>query len=103
MERIALHTRLKPGREQEYEDVHAVIPRELDAALRAAGVTDWRIWRDGRDLFHLVECEDYRGMRDQLREHPANVPWQARMAELLEVADDYGGTDRGLRLVWELP
>jgi hypothetical protein len=25
------------------------------------------------------------------------------MAELLEVADDYGGTDRGLRLVWELP
>jgi L-rhamnose mutarotase len=42
-------------------------------------------------------------MRDRLREHPANVPWQARMAELLEVADDYGGTDRGLRLVWELP
>lgn len=103
MERIALHTRLKPGREQEYEDVHAVIPRELDAALREAGVTNWRIWRDGQDLFHVVECEDYRAMRDHLREHPANLPWQARMAELLEVADDYGGTDRGLRLVWELP
>jgi L-rhamnose mutarotase len=102
-ERIALHTRLRPGREQEYEDVHAVIPRELDAALREAGVTNWRIWRDGQDLFHVVECEDYRAMRDHLREHPANVPWQARMAELLEVADDYGGTDRGLRLVWELP
>jgi L-rhamnose mutarotase len=72
MERIALHTRLKPGRQQEYEDVHAVIPSELDAALREAGVTNWRIWRGGQDLFHLVECED-------------------------------GGTDRGLRLVWELP
>ena len=26
MERIALHTRLKPGGEQAYEEVHAVIP-----------------------------------------------------------------------------
>jgi L-rhamnose mutarotase len=83
--------------------VHAVIPRELDDALRDAGVTTWRIWRDGQDLFHVVECEDYRAMRAHLREHPANVPWQARMDELLDVADDYGGTDRGLGLVWELP
>jgi L-rhamnose mutarotase len=103
MERIALHTRLKAGREQEYEQVHAVIPADLEVALRAAGVTEWRIWRDGQDLFHLVECEDYRAMRDQLREHPANVPWQARMAELLEVEDDYSGTGSGIKLVWELP
>jgi L-rhamnose mutarotase len=103
MERIALHTRLKPGREQAYEQIHAVIPRELDAAMREAEVASWRIWRDGRELFHVVECADYRAMRDRLREHPANLPWQARMAELLEVADDYRGTDRGLPLVWELP
>ena len=103
MERIALHTRLAPGREAEYETVHAVIPDDLDAALREAGVTGWRIWRDGRDLFQVVECEDYRAMRAHLREHPANVPWQARMAQLLEVEDDYSGDDRGLALVWELP
>jgi L-rhamnose mutarotase len=103
MTTIALHTRLKPGREEAYEQVHAVIPPELDAAMREAGVASWRIWRDGRDLFHVVECDDYRAMRDHLREHPANVPWQARIAELLEVADDYSGADSGLRLVWELP
>jgi L-rhamnose mutarotase len=103
MERVALHTRLKAGREADYEAVHAVVPPELDAALRAAGVQAWRIWRDGQDLFHVVECDDYRAMRDQLREHPANVPWQARMAELLDVSDDYSGTDSGLQLVWELP
>jgi L-rhamnose mutarotase len=103
MERIALHTRLKPGREADYDAVHAVIPADLDAALREAGVTAWRIWRDGRDLFHVVECDDYRAMREHLRDHAANVPWQARMAELLEVADDYSGTDRGLPCVWELP
>jgi len=103
MDRIALHTRLKAGREPDYDAVHAVIPPELDAALREAGVRAWRIWRDGQDLFHVVECDDYRAMRDHLRDHPANVPWQARMAELLEVEDDYSGADSGLALVWELP
>ncbi|MGW0518098.1 MULTISPECIES: L-rhamnose mutarotase [unclassified Crossiella] len=98
-----LHTRLKPGREAEYERVHASIPPELDLALREAGVRSWRIWRSGRDLFHLVDCDDYEAMRAHLREHPANVPWQARMAELLEVPDDYSGAEPEIRLVWELP
>jgi L-rhamnose mutarotase len=103
LQRVALHTRLKPGKESEYEEVHATIPAELDAALRAAGVHAWRIWRDGRDLFHVVDVDDYQKMRQTLRDHPANVPWQARMAELLEVEDDYSGTDSGIKLVWELP
>ncbi|HZM75997.1 MAG TPA: L-rhamnose mutarotase [Candidatus Limnocylindrales bacterium] len=103
MQTIALHTRLKAGKESEYERVHAAIPSDLDAALREAGVHSWRIWRSGRDLFHLVEVEDYQAMRAALRDHPANIPWQARMAELLEVEDDYSGNDTGIGLVWSLP
>jgi len=103
VETVALHTRLKPGREADYEAVHAVIPDELDVALRAAGVHSWRIWRSGRDLFHVVEVEDYAHMRDFLAEHPANIPWQARMAELLEVQDDYSGSEPSVNLVWALP
>ncbi|MFE0025349.1 L-rhamnose mutarotase [Amycolatopsis sp. NPDC059021] len=102
-QRVALHTRLKPGKEAEYERVHAEIPAELDTALREAGVRSWRIWRDGLDLFHLLEVDDYAAMRAALRDHPANVPWQARMAELLDVEDDYSGGDTGIGLVWELP
>lgn len=101
--RVALHTRLKPGKETEYERVHAQMPAELDIALREAGVSSWRIWRDATDLFHVLEVEDYAAMRQALRDHPANVRWQARMAELLDVEDDYSGTDTGLALVWELP
>ena len=103
MRRIALHTRLAAGRESDYEAIHAQIPPDLDAALRVAGVHTWRIWRSGRDLFHVVEVDDYRAMRRALRDHPANVAWQARMSELLEVADDYSGGDEGLPMVWELP
>ncbi|WP_066299925.1 L-rhamnose mutarotase [Arthrobacter luteolus] len=103
MERIALHTRLKPGREAEYDAVHARIPANLDAALREAGVSSWRIWRSGLDLFHVVEADDYAAMRRFLASHPANLPWQAQMAELLDVQDDYSGTGRGINQVWELP
>ncbi len=77
MQTVALHTRLKAGSEEEYERIHKMIPPDLDAALREAGVHDWRIWRDGQDLFHLVTVEDYRAMRRQLAEHPANIAWQA--------------------------
>lgn len=102
MEQVAVHTRLKSGREEDYDRIHATIPAELDAALREAGVRGWSIWRSGRDLFHLIEVDDYRAMRRQLADHPANIPWQAAMAELLEVEDDYSGEDAGLPLVWRL-
>ena len=102
-ERIALHTRLKAGREGDYERVHAEIPDPLDERLRAAGVVGWTIWRSGRDLFHLVEVEDYAAMRHALADDPVNLAWQARMAELLEVEDDYSGDDHGLPRVWSLP
>lgn len=102
MPEIALHTRLRAGAEPEYERLHAHIPDELAAALRAVGVRDWRIWRDGQDLFHLVDVADYRAMRDALREHPANVAWQATVGPLHEVADDYSGTDGGVPRLWSL-
>lgn len=99
---IALHTRLKPGREADYDRIHAEIPADLGVALREAGVSNWRIWRDGLDLFHLVECADYAAMRHALRDHPANVAWQERMSELLDVEDDYSGNDSGITPVWSL-
>ena len=87
----------------EYERRHQRVPDDLDAALRAAGVASWRIWRDGLDLFHLIEVEDYRAMRRRLASDPANLAWQERINEVLEVADDYRGEDDGLPLVWALP
>ncbi len=103
MQTIALHTRLKPGKESEYDSVHARISDELDAALRAAGVVHWNIWRSGRELFHVVEVANYQSMRRELAANPVNIAWQAVMAGLLEVEDDYSGADSGLAKVWELP
>ncbi|MFC7373655.1 MULTISPECIES: L-rhamnose mutarotase [unclassified Brachybacterium] len=103
METIALHTRIAPGHEADYVREHQEIPEDLDPVLRRAGVHSWRIWRDGRDLFHLVEVEDYRAMRQMLAASPANQRWQEHINQFLEVADSYAGDDTGIEHVWCLP
>ncbi|MFF7994272.1 L-rhamnose mutarotase [Kitasatospora xanthocidica] len=102
--RIALHTRVREDRIEEYEAAHREVPAELTAAIRAAGVTSWSIWRSGCELFHLVECEDYARLLAELEHLPANIAWQARMAELLDVVHDYSqaGAAAGLPVVWRL-
>ncbi|MEV6833219.1 L-rhamnose mutarotase [Streptomyces sp. NPDC051133] len=103
--RVALHTKVRAHRLADYEAAHREVPKELTDAVRAAGATSWTIWRSGTDLFHLLECEDYGRLLAALERLPVNVAWQARMAELLDVAHDYSqrGADAGLPVVWELP
>jgi L-rhamnose mutarotase len=99
---IALHTLLREGCERDYEAAHQVIPAAVAGKLRAAGVRDWRIWRDGRDVFHLVDVEDYAAMRAALRDDPDNRAWQDTVAPLFDRADSYDGEDSGLVRVWTL-
>ncbi|MFI6499294.1 L-rhamnose mutarotase [Nonomuraea typhae] len=100
MVRLALRSRLKPGAEQTYDREHASIPAELEAAMREHGVRSWRIWRDGLDLFHVVEVEDYAAFQAAMKDHPADLAWQARMNRLLD--GDFDKDAGGLRLVWEM-
>jgi L-rhamnose mutarotase len=102
--RIALHTRVRADRIQEYEAAHREVPDALVQAIRAGGATSWTIWRSGTDLFHVIECEDYDALIADVGAHPVNSAWQALMAELLDVVHDYsaGSADTALPVVWEL-
>jgi L-rhamnose mutarotase len=102
--RIALHTRVRADRIDEYEAAHRAVPPELTEAIRAGGAESWTIWRSGTDLFHVLECEDYEALLAHLSAQPVNAAWQERMAELLEVAHDYsvGGGAAALPVVWQL-
>ena len=102
--RIALHTRVRADRVEEYERAHAAVPAELTDAIRAAGATSWTIWRSGTDLFHLIDCADYAAMLAALSASQVNADWQARMAELLDTPHDYSaaGGDAALPVVWQL-
>ncbi|NRQ36510.1 L-rhamnose mutarotase [Nonomuraea sp. NN258] len=100
MERLALRTRLKPGCAEIYDREHAQIPAELEAVMRANGLHSWRIFRDGLDLFHVVEVDDYAALQAALQDHPADLAWQRRMNRLLD--GDFDKSAGGLSLVWEL-
>ncbi|GAA2783781.1 L-rhamnose mutarotase [Kitasatospora paracochleata] len=102
--RVALHTRVRPDRIDDYETAHRAVPEELTDAIRAAGVHAWTIWRSGCELFHLLECEDYARLLAELEHLPVNIAWQARMADLLDVVHDYStdGAAAGLPVVWQL-
>ncbi|MGI5447584.1 L-rhamnose mutarotase [Streptomyces sp. CA-243310] len=102
--RIALHTRVHADRIDAYEVAHRAVPAELAAAIRAAGVRSWTIWRSHRELFHVLECEDYARLLAELKHLPVNIAWQTRMADLLDVVHDYSeaGSAAGLPVVWDL-
>jgi L-rhamnose mutarotase len=101
--KVGLHTRLKPGSEERYEQYHAAVWPEILEGMRQVGVTKWVIFRDGVDLFHYVECEDYDRALADLARSPIDQRWQAEMAPLMEVAHDLSGSgsDR-LRIIFEL-
>ena len=57
--RIALHSVIAEGAIDDYRTHHARVPDGLRDLFGVAGIEDWTIWRSGRNLFHIVECEDF--------------------------------------------
>jgi L-rhamnose mutarotase len=102
--KVAIHSILRAGQEEAYEQAHATIPGEMADALQAAGISDWLIWRSGRDLFHLIDCDDFTAAMAKLGEDPVNERWQERMAFYVESFAHFGGEPDGLALreVWTL-
>lgn len=94
-------TTLREGREDDYARIHAAIPARVEAALRACGVVSWRIWRDGRLLFHAVETtEGYDTMVGAITAlGPIDADWDLLIASLL---DSEPGADVILPSVWSM-
>lgn len=102
-ERVGLHTRLQPGAEKRYDELHRAVWPDVLAAIKRVGITRWLIFRDGLDLFHYVECEDYDAAIAALADVPVNVRWQAEVTPLMEKAHDYSGESRDrLPVIFEL-
>jgi L-rhamnose mutarotase len=100
---VGLHTRLKPGAEARYEEYHRAVWQEVRQAIRRVGITKYVIYRDGLDLFHYIQCDDYDRAIAELAKDPVNIRWQAEMAPMMAVAHDFSGksADR-LPLIFEL-
>jgi L-rhamnose mutarotase len=102
--RVALHTRVRADKVDEYDAAHREVPSDLVVAIKSAGVREWTIWRSGVDLFHVIDCDDYAALLASLEHLPINIAWQERMAGYLDVVHDYsvGGAESTLPIVWQL-
>jgi L-rhamnose mutarotase len=91
--KVGLHTRLKPGVEERYEQYHRNVWPEVLGANHRVGVTKYVIFRDGLDLFHYIECADFDRALAELAADPVNQRWQAEMAPMMAVATDFSGNN----------
>jgi L-rhamnose mutarotase len=100
---VGLRTRLKPGAEERYEEYHRAVWPGVLAEIRRAGITKYVIFRDGLDLFHYIECEDYDRAIAQIAKDPTSTRWETEIATMMAVTHDFSGeaSDR-MKMIFEL-
>src|SRR5919201_3504636 len=98
---LGLRTRLKPGAEERYEEYHRAVWPEVVEAIKRCGIRRYVIFRDGLDLFHFIECDDYDGAIAKIAKDPTSMRWEAEIATMMAVTHDFSGqsSDR-MRKIW---
>jgi L-rhamnose mutarotase len=84
MPRYAFQLRIREDAIEEYEHEHTRVWPEMLASLKAAGISDYSIFRRGQDLFLCMRADNFEHSWDQLARDPVNQRWQAFMARLFE-------------------
>ncbi len=92
MRRYAFRLRIKPDAIEAYDLEHTRVWPEMLARLKAAGISDYSIFRRGQDLFLYLRVDDFDRAWDELGRDPVNQRWQQFMSRFFEpVADAHPG------------
>jgi L-rhamnose mutarotase len=83
-QRSAFVLRVRPDRIDEYVLAHRDVWPEMLDALRAAGIRNYTIFRDGSRVFGYFEADDLEAAGRYLAEQDVSHRWQDAMADLLE-------------------
>lgn len=84
MQRIAFQLRIRPGREQQYDEAHQHVWPELLAELASAGVREYSIFRREQELFLYMLVPDFQAFLKTMATSDVNQRWQQTMAPLFE-------------------
>lgn len=79
---------VRPGHEEEYKKRHDEIWPEMLEALRAAGISNYNIFRHGLTLFGYFETDDLARTQAILAEDPVNAKWGEWMGPIMKVEVD---------------
>jgi len=83
-QRSAFVLRVRPDRIDDYVAAHRDVWPEMLEALRAAGMRNYSIFRDGNRVFGYFEADDLEAAARFLAGRPVSTRWQDAMAELLD-------------------
>jgi L-rhamnose mutarotase len=104
MERLMFTMRIRAGQEAEYERRHAAVWPELMADLRAAGWTNYSLFRRDSQVCAYVECHpDVATALAAMAGSAANDRWATWFDEVLEELVGPDGELIRLPEVWHLP
>ena len=88
MPHYAFKLRIKAGAIEEYDREHQRVWPELLAKLKEVGISEYSIFRRGRDLVLSLRADDFDKAWDELDRDPVNQRWQAYMSRLFEPVPD---------------
>ena len=89
MERFAWKGRIKEGMQAEYKRRHDEIWPEMLELLKQAGIRNYSIWSDGRDVFGYYECEKGIAYAEQTQAgSPVVDRWNDYMEDVLDLEMD---------------
>jgi len=83
-QRAAFVLRVRPDKVEEYVRAHRNVWPEMLDALRAAGIRNYTIFRDGSRIFGYFEADDLAAAERCLAQQDVSTRWQDAMADLLE-------------------
>jgi L-rhamnose mutarotase len=103
MERLCFTFETRGGTAEEYKRRHDEIWPELVADIKAAGMTNYSLFRNGDSVIGYVECEpDVASSFVKLARSEANARWSEWFTDIIVALTDERGELFRLQEVWHL-
>ena len=87
MLRYAFRLRVKADRIADYDEAHRRVWPDLLAVIKAAGISEYSIFRRDTELFFTLRCDDFDHSWSVVEASDANALWQAEMTPLFGPPD----------------
>ena len=101
MQRVAFQLRIRPGKIEEYDEVHRHVWPELIRDLEQGGASEYSIFRQDTQLFLYLRVPDWDRFVAAMNTSEANQRWQKMMAPLFESSGN-PMSDKALTLMQEV-
>ena len=87
MPRFAFRLRVHEDRIADYDEAHRHVWPELLDVIKAAGISNYSIFRRGTELFFVMTADDFEASWEEICNSKVNARWQAAMAPLFDRPD----------------